>query len=284
MHNEYLSISIATKGAELNSIKSAKTGFEFLWQADSAIWARHAPILFPIVGKVKANVLLVNGKSFPMNQHGFARDCEFELHHQSELECWYKMVSNETTFDKFPFHFELYLGYELVNNTLICKYKVVNTDSKDMYFSIGAHPGFNLPTGSLSDYVIEFTKPETEQRALLEGGLFNHQTKPVLNSLGNIDLSTALFDDDAIVLMSLQSTELVLKQKTGTFAIKMQFEGFPYFGIWTQKGCETYVCLEPWCGHADFIEGHSDISKKAGIVRLAKDSIFERSYAITFTE
>lgn len=284
MQNEYLSISVANKGAELTSIKSTRTGFEFLWQANPAIWARHAPILFPIVGKVKSNELMVNGKSYPMNQHGFARDCDFELFQQSKHECWYQLVSNEHTLKIFPFHFELYLGYEIVENTLICKYKVINKGSSDLYFSIGAHPGFNLPTGTLNDYIIEFAKAETEERLLLEAGLFNHQTKPVLNSNGNIDLSKALFDDDAIVFMSLQSTELILKQKAGSFAIKMQFDGFPYFGIWTQKGCESYICLEPWCGHADFVDGHLDISAKAGIVRLTKDSIFERSYAITFTE
>ena len=53
IQNEYLSASVKLKGAELCSI--VKNGKEYIWQADSIFWGRHAPNLFPIVGKLKNN-------------------------------------------------------------------------------------------------------------------------------------------------------------------------------------------------------------------------------------
>lgn len=282
MKNEYLNIEINPKGAELTSIKDVRSGFEYLWQADKNVWARHAPILFPIVGKVKNNVLLHNGRSYPMSQHGFARDQVFEKISESNNEVWYELKANAHTRTLYPFDFTIRLGYTLVDNTLSCSYEVVNKHNQPMYFSIGAHPGFNLPTAVLSDYSIVFDQPETEERHLLSEGLFNGTTKPVLSTPTQIDLNTPLFDDDAIVLKKLNSRKLTLQQKDGSFGIQLHFDGFPYLGIWTQKGNERYVCLEPWCGHADPVEGHDDISTKQGIIRLEGNKLFKRSYRLTF--
>ncbi|MES2779221.1 MAG: aldose 1-epimerase family protein [Bacteroidota bacterium] len=283
MKNEYLSIEITDKGAELTSIKDQNTEFEYLWQADAAVWARHAPILFPIVGKVKDNTLLYNGHTYPMGQHGFARDQVFQKVSETATDVWYELTSNEQTLAVYPFHFTLRLGYQLQNNTLTCLYEVINQDIQPLCFSIGAHPGFNLPTGRLADYSIVFNQPETEERQLLSGGLFNGKSKPVLFTPSTIQLHTNLFDDDAIVFKNLNSRELTLKQNNGTFEIQLQYEGFPHMGIWTQKGNEQYICLEPWCGHADPVEGHVDLSGKEGIIKLEGGEKFNRSYALTFS-
>lgn len=282
MKNESLCIKLSDKGAELTSIKDNKTGFEYLWQANAAVWGRHAPILFPIVGKVKDNTLLCNGIGYPMNQHGFARDCVFQRTTETDTEVWFELMANEQTKKIYPFNFKLRLGYRLTNNTLTCFYEVFNNNMLHMYFSIGAHPGFNLPTAKLSDYTILFNHPETEERKLLSGGLFNGTSKPVLTSPTTIQLHSAIFDDDAIVFKNLSSRQLTLRQNNGPFQITLNYEGFPHLGIWTQKGNEEYICLEPWCGHADPVEGHTDISNKEGIVKLDGGAKFSRSYALTF--
>ena len=67
--------TVSNHGAELQSIRFE--GREYLWQGDPAYWGRRAPILFPIVGKVAGDLLRVDGQSYPMKQHGFARDAEF---------------------------------------------------------------------------------------------------------------------------------------------------------------------------------------------------------------
>ena len=51
--NQFLNVKINSRGAELASVKSVNSDTEFLWQADPEVWNRHAPILFPIVGRLK---------------------------------------------------------------------------------------------------------------------------------------------------------------------------------------------------------------------------------------
>jgi galactose mutarotase-like enzyme len=283
MKNDFLEISLSPKGAELTSIRDCHTGFEFLWQADQSVWGRHAPVLFPIVGKVLNNQLLVDGTAYTMGQHGFARDRIFTLESETDTECWYRLQDDLSTMAIFPYPFELKLGYRLVDQTLECLYQVYNPGNTTLHFSIGAHPGFNLPTAQLSDYEIRFARAETAERCLLSDGLLNGETKPVLSSPHHIQLSQTLFDDDAIVCKKLHSTSLELRQLNGSFRIQLDFDGFPYMGIWTQKGTEQYICLEPWCGHADPTEGHADFSQKEAIETLAPGAVFKRSYTLNFT-
>ena len=105
LQNEYLSIQIAERGAELCSIMC--NGKEYLWQADPKFWGRHSPVLFPIVGKVWDDVYTVEGKNYPLSQHGFARDMDFELVSQSATEVTYRLMSTEETLKKYPFPFLL---------------------------------------------------------------------------------------------------------------------------------------------------------------------------------
>lgn len=283
MQNDRLQITISPKGAELTSIRDVQTGFEYLWQADAAVWGRHAPILFPIVGKVKNNTLIVNEKPYPMSQHGFARDAEFVLFSETPTSQWYQLKSNANTLAVYPFPFELLLGYTLEGNTLHCHYKVINTGTEPLYFSIGAHPGFNLPVPDLTEYLIVFDQNEIEERKLLSEGLFNGTSKPVLSSPNHIQLFSELFNDDAIVFKQLISKNLRLKHQNSSFEIALEYKNFPYMGIWTQKNNESYICLEPWCGHADGINGHDDISTKEGIEKLEVSGVFERTYSLTLT-
>ena len=53
IENEFLKIGVEYHGAELSSIYDKKRDKELLWQADPAFWKRHAPILFPFVGKLR---------------------------------------------------------------------------------------------------------------------------------------------------------------------------------------------------------------------------------------
>ena len=63
IHNEFLTLTVDTHGAEAVSLKNT-AGEEMIWQADPAIWKRHAPILFPWTGK------LVDGTFARANMEG----------------------------------------------------------------------------------------------------------------------------------------------------------------------------------------------------------------------
>ena len=130
IHNEQLEIHVAAKGAELTSIKGKATGLEYLWQADPKVWARHAPILFPMVGKLKDDKSLIQGKSYSMGQHGFARDMEFQILGKTSASVSLQLISNEETLKKYPYKFNLLVEYTLLENKILVSYKVKNIDDK----------------------------------------------------------------------------------------------------------------------------------------------------------
>src|SRR5689334_1746498 len=105
LENGNLIIKTKAEGAELTSIVTKSNNFNYLWNGDPAFWGRHAPILFPIVGRLIENKYLINNKLYELSQHGFARDMHFKLVHKTENELTYELKNNEDTLSKFPFHF-----------------------------------------------------------------------------------------------------------------------------------------------------------------------------------
>jgi hypothetical protein len=78
LKNDELTIRVAEKGAELQSVKDSE-GREYMWQADPQFWPRHSPILFPLVCSVNDDTYVVDGREYHLPRHGFARDKDFTL-------------------------------------------------------------------------------------------------------------------------------------------------------------------------------------------------------------
>lgn len=160
LSNGKISIGVKDHGAELCSIKCGER--EYLWQADPEFWARHSPVLFPIVGSVWNKEYRSHGKVFNLGQHGFARDMDFTLVSKTENEIWYRLQSSEETLEKYPYQFVLEIGYRIENRTVQVIWRVTNPADaslqgaggagEDLYFQIGAHPAFHWPL--LSDEAI----------------------------------------------------------------------------------------------------------------------------------
>lgn len=79
LENNNLKVTISDAGAELISVWDKSRNAERIWRGDSAVWGRHAPILFPFVGKVAGGKYSYRGREYKMTSHGFARDRQFEL-------------------------------------------------------------------------------------------------------------------------------------------------------------------------------------------------------------
>lgn len=282
--NEFLRLEARNKGAELISVKDIKRNKELLWQADKEIWPRHAPILFPIVGKLKDNSYHYKGKTYQLPQHGFARDKDFNLVENNGNEMVFKLLSDEETLAVYPFQFELYVVYRLIDKSFYVSYKVLNRGEDLMFFSIGAHPGFNicLEEGEqVEDYHIHFSKPETAERHLLTEGLYNGQTKPVLNDTDTLPLTKQIFDNDALVFKNLKSQQVSIRNKRGDYELSLDFTGFPYLGIWSKPGTNVpFVCLEPWHGLSDHTDHKGDITQKEGIITLHPEHGFDISFRV----
>lgn len=281
IQNQFLSISVKHHGAELCSLKRNDT--EYMWQADATHWNRHAPVLFPIIGELKNNEFYFEGKNYAMKRHGLARNLLFELIEETNNSLIFSLKSNEATLENYPFLFELRISYILTDSKLTVGYTVFNSDKKAIYFSIGGHPAFNVPLSNKeqrSDYQLVFNESETISTQRLSDGLRNGVTDLILDHENTIDITDDLFEKDALVFHNLNSTNVSI-QKGNTKKLTFDFTGFPYLGIWSSSRNAPFVCIEPWCGVADHISHNQQIIEKEGIVKLPRESIFERDYSIT---
>ncbi|WP_160677765.1 aldose 1-epimerase family protein [Clostridium sp. C8-1-8] len=285
IENNFLKISSSTYGGELHSIFSKSDNTERLWNGDETYWKYHAPILFPIVGKVNNNQYLVNGEKYSLPQHGLARVQDFSLLNKTENSITYELIYSEETLKVYPFKFSLKISYIIENNTLTIDYTVTNLDSKVMPFSIGAHPAFMCPileNESLSDYYFEFNKEETASLIPLNNdGFLRREAVPFLKNENNIMLSKKLFMNDALVLKQLVSTKISLKSRNHSKSLDFDFSGFPYLGLWSKPTGAPFVCIEPWYGHADYEDFTGEFSDKEGVLNLDKGKSFNCSYSVT---
>jgi len=278
-----LTVKIKEHGAELCSVKNP-TGTEYMWQANPAVWPRHAPVLFPVVGKLKDNGYLFEDRHFHLGQHGFARDCVFTLTHSSSHSCSFELVASTESKTNYPFDFLLGTAYTLNANQLTVAHRVENTGSQAMYFSVGAHPGFNCPLEAgedFEDYYLEFEN-SNYQLTLLDNGLRLPEKKQLLLDGKKLALRPTLFDNDALVFEGGQVARLRLCSKKLGKRLQLDCEGWPYFGIWSKKGSREFICLEPWYGIADSILSTGNLSQKDGILCLAPGSRFACSYTLSF--
>ncbi len=285
LENEYIKVGVESMGAELQHLIKKDENLEFIWTADPSVWASHAPNLFPIVGELPNQQYTYDGETYTMARHGFARKKEFKLIEESSQKLVFSLQDDEDTLAQYPFEFRLLIAYKLEENKLGITYNVLNEDSKTMWFSVGGHPGFNVPLyegEQYSDYYLEFNKEETLRRYLLdENGLLNGETDLLLEQGTILPLQHKYFDKDAIVLKELNSDTVILASKNRGHIMELNFEGFPYLGIWAKPGPSPYVCIEPWCGIASSTADTGELKEKEGINELRPKHAFERTYSIT---
>ncbi len=283
IRNEHIKAKIKSFGAELNSLQKIDDDLEYIWQGDSKYWNRHSPILFPIVGRLKDDSYLYKNQKYNMSQHGFARDKEFEVVRKEADFIEFRLKSNEKTLEIYPFSFELYLSYKLEKNSLIVSYKVINKSDDEMLFSIGAHPAFNWTfkkNEKKEDYFLEFANIRESKRYFLndKGLVYNHENLEIIDN--KIALNEELFKNDALVFNDSNIKNLTLKNKNNNNFVKLNFDNFPYLGIWSKPSGAPFLCIEPWFGIADDENSNGNFEDKKGLISLEKDEIFSCFYTI----
>ena len=285
IQNDYLSVEVQAKGAELMSLYNKKEQLEYMWSGDPAFWGKHSPVLFPIIGELKNNTYYYNNKAYQLGRHGFARDMEFTVTEQTTSSIGFSLLSNAGTLQKFPFEFGFDIEYLLQQDWLTVTYKVKNTGNGDMYFSVGGHPAFKVPLvegADYNDYYLEFNEPELAGRWPISAeGLIETDAEPFLLNTNKLPLRKELFYRDAIVFKNLRSDTVRLRSSKHDKGIEFNFPGFPYLGVWAAKDAD-FVCIEPWCGIADSVNSNQQLTEKEGINRLAPQGIFERSWGVGF--
>lgn len=282
LENDFLILHISDQGAEMQSVYSKKLNREILWQADKSIWARHAPVLFPFVGKSKNDSYHFNGTDYPMVQHGFARDKKFTISEQLNDRVVFELQEDEDTLAIYPFRFILQIRYSLKENQITCNYRVINTDTNQLLFSIGAHPGFVCPlfeSENFSDYRLLLEKKETPLRYLLSGGLQNGETENAGFIQGDLELKKELFEKDAIVLKNIGSNSILLS--SDNYSLSFSWNNMPFFGIWTKLPGAGFICLEPWAGIADSVNSSGNLEEKEGTIKLKTNEQYECGFSFS---
>ena len=154
---------------------------------------------------------------------------------------------------------------------------------EDLLFSIGAHPAFRCPLAegeALEDYAFHFDHPVTLERHLLRGGLRTGELAPVVQQASELPLTYELFADDALVFAHYDFTRLTLRSHRAGPFVRMQFDGFPYLGLWTKGPGAAFVCIEPWQGVASAVGPPQELSEKEGILTLGPGARFATAYSI----
>lgn len=270
-----IEINVNEKGAELTSIKF--NGIEMMHDGKE-FWNRHSPVLFPIVGKLKNGKTLIDGIEYAIEQHGFARDMNFEKIEKNS----YVLKSNNETLKKFPFKFELYISYEIIDNEVKCKYKVINKDKKLMRFGLGGHPAFRCDY-STGEYSLKFEEEEDQIEFYnLKNGLVNESKINFEKYLDNnkIILDKNIFNNDAIIIKKLKSNKVYLQSKNETI-LEFTFKEFPYLGIWSKPNAK-FICIEPWFNTADTINSNCIFEEKEDLIVLEPNDKFEAEWSVKF--
>ncbi|RZK43573.1 MAG: aldose 1-epimerase family protein [Pedobacter sp.] len=283
IENEHLRASFVSKGAELQRITGIDSETEYLWSGDSAYWAKYSPILFPIIGALKENSYRFNGKDYSLPRHGFARDTDFEIESLSDQEIVFKLESTEETLKVYPFAFTLKVRYRLSGATVSCTYEVFNPAQDELLFSIGGHPAFAVPLnkqGVYTDYFLQFSDDSELTYHEIKDNLISDQTVTLSLPENKLMLEHQLFYEDALVIKSLKSKSISIMNTKTYNGINFKFHDFPYFGIWAAKDAD-FVCLEPWCGIADSTNHNQQLSEKEGIIILAPNAEWQRTWEVT---
>lgn len=284
LNNEVLSISVKEHGAELCSIR--KGDVEYLWQADPAFWARHSPVLFPIVGSVWEGKFRVDGREYQMGQHGFARDMDFTLVHKTDSEVRYRLESTPETLAKYPWPFVLEIGYRLHENNVDVIWEVTNPSDKPMPFQIGAHPAFYYPDydpQTVQRGFFSFDKKEGIEYILIsEKGCAEPSVKYNLPlTEGMLPLDTSSFSKDAFIIEDSQVGKVTLHRQDGTPWISLTFDA-PLVGLWSPPGKNApFVCIEPWYGRCDRAHYQGEYKDKDWINTLQPGEKFSSVYTIS---
>jgi galactose mutarotase-like enzyme len=262
-----LSASVLAQGAELCAL-NGPDGTPFLWPASPA-WPRHAPNLFPIVGRLRDDTLRHNGAAYRLTQHGFARDLPFAWVDRTPNGCTLCLADSDITRTKYPFGFRFLLAYALRDATLEITFTVQNTGDVVLPVSMGAHPAFRwplVPGTPKESYSLTFDSEEPAPLRGVIGGLLTPPDRPTPIRGRRLDLTEDLFAEDALILPQPASHSVRYAAESGP-VLTVAWEQFTQLGLWSKPGAD-FLCIEPWHGMASPADFDGDFSQKPWLMHI----------------
>lgn len=280
-----LSATISADGAELVSLRDG-AGEELLWQAGPQ-WPRHAPVLFPTVGRLAGDTLRHNGKAYPLPQHGFARDSRFAWGERGEDAARLILADDEGTRRLYPFPFLIEMIYAVTKRTLSVTTRVTNPGDEVLPCGIGAHPGFRWPlvAGVAKEaHAIEFGAAETGPRLAIEDGLLG-AAEPLPFDGRVLPLSDDVFTAGALVIPDVRSRSVRFRARNAAGeplrSLLLSWEGYKDLGLWSKPEGAPFLCIEPWFGMASRVGWDGPFVEKPGILLLPPGETREFVWRVT---
>ncbi len=284
IRNEFLTVTVADRGAELQSIRGAD-GTEYLWQGDARYWPDRALNLFPYVARLTRGSYYLDGHLGHMDIHGLAPYADFRLLPLGGTELVCELTSDERTYAAYPRRFAFRVRYRLRGDTLAISYEVENRDRRTMYFGLGGHPGFNVPLAagrSFADYRLRFGERCAPVRVGFTDDCFLDGTAEAFPLLDGavLPLRHDLFDRDAIVLRDM-ARSVTLETDGDGHAITVAFPQMPYLGLWHMPETDApYLCIEPWCSLPSSQGRVAILEEQEDLLRLPAGETYRNEWTI----
>lgn len=284
LSNGIIEIEVNSRGAELTSLRKVTSPYEYLWQGNPEYWNRHAPILFPNVGKVWQDTAHLDGAPLTLHQHGFARDCEFQLVAEEDRYLAFRLTSDDQTRSLFPRDFELTIGYRLLRNVLTVEWSVLNTGQQMMPFQIGAHPGFNYPhykaDADIHGY-FDFDAEGPLTSLAVSGGFATGKSFDVeLEDGCRLPLGNNTFDCDTIIEATGRVHRIAMLDAEARPYITVLHQ-MPITALWSPAGGRApFVCIEPWHGRCDDTGFAGEFDRRPGVQHVQPGWTWDESYQI----
>ncbi len=280
LQNMYLKASIKAQGAELCSFQTLN-GLALLWDGNPAVWPRHAPQLFPVVGRLKDDTLHHDGKAYKMLPHGFARGSLFTIVRLSREDCTLVLKDSEATRASYPFPFELRINYTLDGPSLRVVYELINPGTEPLPACLGAHPAFRwplVPGKDREDHRITFELPESSPVRRQVEGLLDPHPYPTPVDSRTLKLRDELFRNGVLIFDQLRSKKVRYSAPRSP-VLEVAWEGFDNLGIWTKPGA-GFICIEPWKGLPSDKHFSGDFSKRPGLLLVPPSGRRVFSYSV----
>lgn len=279
-----VSAGINAFGAELWRLR-APDGRDLQWNGDPAVWKGRAPILFPIIGRLKGDRYRLGGREFHLEKHGFARRMRFAVAEVTANSARFVLLPTAQTRAVYPFEFALALTFAVDRSSLAVTAVVGNAGEAPMPFSFGFHPALRwpLPFGEpRGAHRLLFDQPEPERIRRIDrnGLLAGSEPSPVTGR--RLVLRDDLFDEDALFFVGLESCSLRYGADDGP-QIRVDFPDFPDLGVWTKPGAD-YICIEPWQGFNDPADFDGDLGEKPGMLVLAAGAEWRSTMTLTLED
>lgn len=267
-----LRATIRAQGGELVAFSDADG--PLLWHGGPE-WPRHAPVLFPIVGRLADDTLIHDGRSYHLTQHGFARDSSFTWIERGESRAVLELRESQTTLAIYPFRFVLQMIYELADGVLSVTTRATNPGKSELICGVGAHPAFLWPLAPgvpKERHRLTFPQPEPGPGLGVDGGLLGPAI-PLPFAGRELDLNEGLFANDAIVIPNVanEAVRFAALDTAGreVRALTVSWEGYKDLGIWSKPTGAPFLCIEPWFSMASPIGWQGEFAEKPGVLKLA---------------